>query len=86
MNQAILFPELDRWSDELQQVVFPAMVQGMRIECRIGLHALGVRAGCFVAPEQALAIFRQWRWDIEDEAEEAIRQDAFDDLGMIHLQ
>lgn len=86
MNQAILFPELEVWNKELQQVEFPAIVQGMRIQCCVGLDSLSAWANAPVSPENALLIFQQYRWDIEEGAEYAINQQQFDDEGYVHIE
>lgn len=84
MNQAIQFPERERWDDVTDAVFFPALVNGMQITCAIKGKTLAKRFGG-ETPEQYLAVFREHRWDLEDEAEQLIRQQKEDDQGIVWL-
>lgn len=84
MNQAILFPDRENW-DALQQCIcFPALVNGFQVNCALSAESMAHRFGNY-APEQWLELFRQHRWDIEEEAEHAIRDQREDDQGWIWL-
>ena len=91
MNQSVLFPDLQEWNTQLTCIDFPAQVQGVNIQCRIGLVSL-VRISDSVlnANDQnisvkVLALFDEYRFDIEEEVELLIEQEAFDEQGRITL-
>ncbi|SFO55642.1 Protein of unknown function [Candidatus Pantoea varia] len=81
MNQAIQFPDEETYDAELKAVCFPVLVNGMRLNCAISRESLVSRFG----EGEAMALFQHHRWDLEDEAEEAIRQDDVDAQGWIRL-
>ncbi|WP_313656340.1 DUF1488 domain-containing protein [Pantoea sp.] len=81
MNQAIQFPDEETYNAERDAVCFPVLVNGMRLNCAIGGASLVARFG----EGEAMALFQHHRWDLEDEAEAAIRQDRIDDQGWIWL-
>ena len=89
MNQSILFPDLQQWNSESQSMVFVAQSQGMNICCYISAIKLSKLAGLEVSSitneQQAVLIFEQCRFDIEDLAEELIEAEDFDELGHIQL-
>ena len=86
MNQSILFPDLQEWNEELQEIHFPAQVQGANIECRISLARLVQLEGREVQSQQeALKVFDAYRFDIEDEVEMLIEQEEFDEQGRVVL-
>lgn len=82
MNQAIHFPEREEWDEHLQCIVFPVLVNGMQLTCAIKGVTLGQRFSGN-EPVQWLADFRHHRWDLEEEAEELIRNQQVDDHGWI---
>ncbi|AOV95748.1 hypothetical protein A9798_01440 [Edwardsiella hoshinae] len=87
MNQTILFPELERWQASLAAVTFPAMVGGFQVTCAIrlvDLRRLANQAGLDMqlAP---LAWFAALRWQLEEEAEQAIAQEAYDAQGWVWI-
>ncbi|APG20185.1 hypothetical protein Y71_02225 [Kosakonia radicincitans DSM 16656] len=84
MNQAIQFPDREEWDPSMQAVCFPALVNGMQMICGIKGDALKQRFGV-ETPEQFLATFRDYRWDLEEEAEQLIRQQKEDDQGIVWL-
>lgn len=84
MNQAIQFPDREEWNASLQAVCFPALVNGMQVVCAIKGEALTQRFAAH-APEAFLAAFRENRWDLEEEAEQRIRQQDEDDQGIVWL-
>ncbi|AWP31491.1 DUF1488 domain-containing protein [Pantoea eucalypti] len=81
MNQAIQFPDDEAYDAELKAVCFPVLVNGMRLNCAISCESLISRFG----EGEAMALFQHHRWDLEDEAEEAIRQDNVDAQGWVWL-
>lgn len=84
MNQAIQFPDREEWSDTENLLRFPAMVNGMLLTCIIRGDTLASRFGGDT-PAQWLAAFRQYRWDLEDEAEQLILAQDEDDQGRVWL-
>lgn len=81
MNQAIQFPDREEWDADKEAVCFPALVNGMMLTCAISAKALAQRFG----QGEAMALFTAHRWDIEDEAEAAIANEAFDDQEWVWL-
>ncbi|MGU3416555.1 DUF1488 domain-containing protein [Enterobacteriaceae bacterium C23F] len=84
MNQAILFPDREEWDDARQCLFFPALVGGFQVYCALSAEGLAHRFGGD-APDYWLKTFRQHRWDLEEEAEQAIREQQEDDQGWIWL-
>lgn len=84
MNQAILFPDREAWDESRQCISFPALVAGFQMNCALSAGSLARRFGGDT-PDQWLESFRQHRWDLEEEAEEAIRDRREDDQGWIWL-
>ncbi|MEI2267281.1 DUF1488 domain-containing protein [Erwinia sp. CGal63] len=82
MNQAILFPEREWWDETAKAICFPALVNGFQILCAISDESMIRRYG---NEKTALENFRQHRWDLEDEAEEAIKAESEDDQGWMWL-
>ncbi|ACT05252.1 protein of unknown function DUF1488 [Dickeya chrysanthemi Ech1591] len=80
MNQAIQFPEREWWSDHDEAIIFPVLVGGFQRECVIRRYILLERYGD-VRPEQWLSLFREHRWDWEDEFERIIRDNEYDEQG-----
>lgn len=68
MNQSIQFPDRERWSAEENCVFFPVMVNGMLHDCQITQYELLKRFG----KGDGLLLFKQYRWDIEEEFEELV--------------
>ena len=81
MNQAIQFPDREEWNADKAAVCFPALVNGMMLTCAISAEALSQRFG----QGEAMALFTVHRWDLEDEAEAAIANQAFDDQEWVWL-
>ncbi|MEC4727115.1 DUF1488 domain-containing protein [Shewanella sp. D64] len=82
MNQSILFPDLQEWDQELQQIHFPVQVQGANITCRVSLSRLALLEGrTILDKEDALKVFNTYGFDIEDEIEMLIEQEMFDEQG-----
>ena len=84
MNQAIQFPDREEWNASMQAVCFPALVNGMQLMCAIKGSVLMRRFGA-ETPEQSLVVFLEHRWDLEEEAEQLIRQQQEDDQGVVWL-
>ncbi len=84
MNQAIQFPDREEWNTVMQAVCFPALVNGMQVICAIKGDVLIRRFGA-ETPAQSLEVFREYRWDLEEEAEQLIRQQREDDQGIVWL-
>ena len=82
MNQAIQFPDRERWDDNREAVCFPALVGGMQLTCAIHGETLASRFG---AGEPPLTLFRRNRWDLEEEAEQRIHHQEEDESGWLWL-
>lgn len=83
MNQSIIFSDDATWDDELASIQFTGQQQGMTILCYISLNELSQLSQEVVEQQQAKSVFEQYRFDIEDLAEELIEQEAFDEKGRI---
>nr|WP_219606814.1 DUF1488 domain-containing protein [Pectobacterium sp. CFBP8739] len=59
---------------------FPVLVNGFQQECLVSAVQLQQRYGGD-SPEQWLALFREYRWDLEDELEKMIVAEEWDDEG-----
>lgn len=81
MNQALQFPDHEYWDEDRQAVCFPALCYGMQLTCAIGGTELIRRYGV----GEFLSLFRQNRWDLEDEAETVIAQQSDDITGWYWL-
>lgn len=81
MNQALQFPDRELWDDRRQAVCFPALNQGMQLNCAISGEELFLRYG----EGDPLDHFRQHRWDLEEEAEQRIARDQEDAEGWYWL-
>ena len=84
MNQAIQFPDRETWDEEHQCIAFPALVNGMQLTCALTLAVLKKRFGGEV-PAQWLVVFREHRWDLEDEAQDLILNQQEDAQGWVWL-
>lgn len=80
MNQAIQFPDREWWDGAA--VCFPALVNGFQVLCAISGESLIRRYG---NEQSVLESFHQFRWDIEEEAELAIKAQEDDDQGWFWL-
>ncbi|ABO25592.1 DUF1488 domain-containing protein [Shewanella loihica] len=87
MNQSIIFTEQLTWDVQLSAIHFTAQQQGMVIDCYIGQKVLEhLAAEKINNSEQALSLFEQFRFDIEEQAEKLIEQEAFDVQGHIQVE
>lgn len=84
MNQAILFADRESWDEVKRCICFPALVGGFQVTCAVSAQTLAHRYGGNT-PEQWLESFRLHRWDLEEEAEQAIREQCEDDQGWVWL-
>lgn len=82
MNQAILFPDREWWDESANAICFPALVNGFQILCAIDGELLIRRFG---KDKEVIESFRQHRWDLEEEAEAAIKAEKEDTQGWIWL-
>lgn len=81
MNQAIHFPDREIWDEEKQAVCFPVLVHGMQLTCAISKDVLLERFG----GTQAIDLFCENRWDLEEEASDLIRDQQEDDQGWVWI-
>ena len=81
MNQAIQFPDRESWDEDKQAVCFPALVNGMQMMCAIEAGTLARR----FSDGLPIEMFREHRWDLEEEASDAIRKGDEDDQGWFWL-
>ncbi len=84
MNQSILFPDMQSWDEALQSVNFTAQQSGALIECYVTKQKLEKLFGSTIETEQvAIEVFVEYRFDLEELAEELIEDEAFNDEGCI---
>lgn len=84
MNQSVIFSDSCQWDAERSAIHFVAQQQGMTIDCYISLAVLQTLSGTEGGqPQQAIDLFEQFRFDIEDTAQELIDQEAVDEQGCL---
>lgn len=81
MNQAIQFLEDEYLDSESQAVIFSALDSGRKLTCAISIADLSIYFGV----GDALTLFDQNRWDIEEMAEKAITSELDDTDGCYWL-
>ncbi|NIF24647.1 DUF1488 domain-containing protein [Candidatus Pantoea multigeneris] len=81
MNQSIQFPDREEWNSHQHAVCFPALVNGLILNCAISAAELQRRYGA----GEAVTLFSLNRLDLEEEAEQAIHRDDVDDQGWVWL-
>ncbi|MBO7913989.1 DUF1488 domain-containing protein [Vibrio splendidus] len=87
MNQSILFPDIQDWDEENQSIIFPAQQSGALIECVMSIEELSRLAGKNIEEgDQALVIFSELRFDIEELAEELIEEEEYDSSNRIQIK
>ncbi|MEZ9410515.1 MULTISPECIES: DUF1488 domain-containing protein [Vibrio] len=87
MNQSILFPDIQNWDEENQSIIFPAQQSGALIECVMSIEELSRLAGKDIEEgDQALVIFSELRFDIEELAEELIEEEEYDSSHRIQIK
>ncbi|MEF1335769.1 DUF1488 domain-containing protein, partial [Vibrio rotiferianus] len=78
MNQSILFPDMQSWDEVSQSVNFAAQQSGALIECYVTKQKLEKLSGSAIGDEQAaIEAFVDFRFDLEEIAEELIEDEAF---------
>ncbi|MEH0389789.1 DUF1488 domain-containing protein [Vibrio mimicus] len=86
MNQSILFPDLQHWDENKQAVVFFAQQNGALIECFVTRQVLQELSGeALVESQHVMTVFSEWRFDLEELAEQAIEDEMFNSLGQIEI-
>lgn len=80
MNQSIQFPDREIWLAENSSVLFPIMINGMLFDCLITEHELIERFGV----GEGILLFKQNRWDIEEEFEELVTEYELSTLHPIY--
>ncbi|BBL90336.1 DUF1488 domain-containing protein [Vibrio rotiferianus] len=84
MNQSILFPDMQSWDEVSQSVNFAAQQSGALIECYVTKQKLEKLSGSAIGDEQAaIEAFVDFRFDLEEIAEELIEDEAFNEEGHI---
>lgn len=84
MNQSILFPDMQSWDEASQSVNFAAQQSGALIECYVTKQKLEKLSDSLIETEQAaIKVFTDYRFDLEEIAEELIEDEAFDEEGYI---
>ncbi|EKT52892.1 DUF1488 domain-containing protein [Providencia burhodogranariea] len=82
MNQAIQFPDREEWNVITRKVHFPVLINGMLAECTVSESLLHKRYSLNV---EAISLFQDNRWDIEEEFEVLIKQDPDQESGTYSL-
>ncbi|KLN65284.1 MULTISPECIES: DUF1488 domain-containing protein [Vibrio] len=86
MNQSILFPDIQVWDEEKQAVLFSAQQSGALIQCLVDKQELEKLSGQVIGnAQQALEVFSQYRFDLEELAEELIEEEEFNSQGNIEV-
>lgn len=86
MNQSILFPDIQDWDEESQSIIFQAQQSGALIECEVSIEELSLLSDKEIeGGVQALAIFAELRFDIEELAEELIEEEEYDSSNRIQI-
>ena len=80
MNQSIQFPDREQWLEDQKYVLFPIMVNGMLFDCQITEQELKVRFG---DNSNALCLFKQHRWEIEEEFEVEIPDEVASNMKTV---
>lgn len=84
MNQAILFPDRQEWNDASQSILFPALFGGTLIQCLVSVDYLErLSAIKSIDKESGIEVFLQYRFDIEEIAEDLIENEQFDSFGQV---
>ena len=84
MNQSILFSDMQSWDHASQSIRFTAQQSGALIECYVTNHKLERLSGSIIdSEEMAIDVFSDYRFDIEEIAEERIEEEAFNKEGHI---
>lgn len=81
MNQSLQFLDEEYLEPQKEAVLFAALHNGFKITCAISVSELHQRFG----HGDVLTLFRDNRWDLEEEAETAIRSQQDDQSGYFWL-
>ncbi|OBT15659.1 hypothetical protein A9264_12735 [Vibrio sp. UCD-FRSSP16_10] len=86
MNQSIIFSDEHRWDSQNKVVVFFGQQSGGLIECLVSVSYLESLSQLHIENEHAaLKVFAEYRFDLEDTAEELIEAEEFNQLGQIEI-
>ena len=86
MNQNILFADREQWDEARQAVNFPALQGGQLITCWVTRAWLEQFTQRTLPTEAAvLAAFGECRFDLEEDAEALIEDEAFNQDGDIEI-
>lgn len=88
MNQAILFSDDEQYLATSKQLRFHAQYQGKLLPCFIStqqLCQLAQQSYNNLTQQQALALFDEYRFDIEELAEKQIYNEQIDPDGQVFL-
>lgn len=86
MNQSIIFADLQTWDEQKRTMMFPAQQSGALIECIVAQAELEKLSGQTINNGQhALDVFTQYRFDLEELAEQLIEDEAFNRDGQIEV-
>lgn len=86
MNQSILFPDLQSWDEQHKEMTFPAQLAGALIECVVTQAELEKLSGQTINnAQQALDLFVQYRFDLEELAEQLIEDEEFNADGKVEV-
>lgn len=77
MNQALQFLEDEFFDTKRKAVIFSALQSGFKLTCAISEMEIGQRYGAGLP----LNLFRDHRWDIEEDAERVIHAQQDDKHG-----
>ncbi|WP_300173493.1 DUF1488 domain-containing protein [uncultured Aliivibrio sp.] len=84
MNQSILFGDDAQWNEETQAILFSAQQMGNLIQCRVTISWLESESGdVIINNADALRIFEEYRFDVEEQAEALIEDEEFNASGEI---
>ncbi|MGZ9896740.1 DUF1488 family protein [Shewanella gaetbuli] len=81
MNQSVIIG--DELTISHETVGFYALSQGMKINCSLSFNKLNQLTGEAVTPDNAEALFERARFDIEDIAEKAIKNQCHEDNELL---
>lgn len=84
MNQAIIFTDDLKWSNEHNVVIMMAQCQGLNIPCHITREQLADLSQRAVNTKaEAIAVAEEYRFDLEDYFEEQIEAEAMNEQGLV---
>lgn len=87
MNQSILFSDGQQWNSEKQCIILYAQQMGNLIPCLVFVSWLALESGETITNElDALRIFEEYRFDIEEHAEALIEDEEFNASGEVEIK